>query len=290
MDDPADPPSETEPVSPSAGALPTSVSPSAAGRSPAVSPSAEPLGQPDAPPTRRRFLRGAGLVGAGMAVGVAGFAEVAHIAERKLPLLPGAASGTVGDRSTGGGRGQLRVTWEVRTDAKLIALTFDDGPRPEWTNLVLETLELYETPATFFLVGRRVLKYPYVLRGRMDRHDVGNHTWDHLDLARRSQTEAYDDLKQAHDAIIEITGKTPRLFRPPVRPLRRQFGSRRGPARLRACAVVAADGGVGLSRRPRRARAPHHQPGRARARSCSRTTSRRPVVTTGRSRSTASPR
>ena len=173
------------------------------------------MGPTDTSPTRRRFLRGAGLVGAGMAIGVAGFAEIARVAERKLPLLPGPASGTVGDRSTDGGRGQLRITWEGRTDARLIALTFDDGPRPEWTNLVLETLELYETPATFFLVGRRVRKYPDVLRGRMDRHDVGNHTWDHLDLARRSQAKAYDDLKQAHDAIIEITGKTPRLFRPP---------------------------------------------------------------------------
>jgi peptidoglycan-N-acetylglucosamine deacetylase len=149
-----------------------------------------------------------------MAVGVAGFAEAAHIADRKLPLLPGPASGTVGDRS-GAGNGQLRITWQVQTDAKLIALTFDDGPRPEWTNLVLDILERHETPATFFLVGRRVRKYAYVLRGKMDRHDVGNHTWDHLDLARRSQDEAYGELKQAHDAIVEITGKTPALFRPP---------------------------------------------------------------------------
>jgi peptidoglycan/xylan/chitin deacetylase (PgdA/CDA1 family) len=150
----------------------------------------------------------------GATLGVAGFAEVAQVAERKLPLLPGPASGTDG-YSAEPGRGQLRVTWTVESDERLIALTFDDGPRPEWTNMVLRTLERFETPATFFVVGRRVRKYATVLRGKVERHEIGNHTWNHLDLARRSQDEAYHDLKQAHSAIVEVTGKTPTLFRPP---------------------------------------------------------------------------
>jgi len=165
--------------------------------------------------TRRRVLRGGGLVGGGVALGIVGFGELANVSERKLPLLPGPAAATIGDRSVEPGRGQLRITWNVKTDERLVALTFDDGPRPQWTNMVLQTLERLETSATFFLVGRRVRKYPAVLRGKVDRHEVGNHTWNHLDAARRSQEEVYGDLRQAHDAIVDVTGKTPVLFRPP---------------------------------------------------------------------------
>jgi peptidoglycan/xylan/chitin deacetylase (PgdA/CDA1 family) len=165
--------------------------------------------------SRRRVLRGAGLVGLGAALGVVGFAEAARVAERKLPLLPGPAAATVGDRAGEPGRGQVRVTWTGAATKKLIALTFDDGPRPEWTELTLETFERHAVPATFFVVGRRVRKYAGVLRGAMARHEVGNHTWDHLDLARRSQEEAYRDLAEAHEAIVDVTGKVPLLCRPP---------------------------------------------------------------------------
>jgi peptidoglycan-N-acetylglucosamine deacetylase len=164
---------------------------------------------------RRALLRRAGLFAAGAGAGVAGFAEVARVADRKLPIRGGAASGTIETAGHHPGTGRAVVTWAVETERKLVALTFDDGPRPQWTSMVLDTLEQYGVPATFFMVGRRVRKYASVVVGRMARHEVANHTWDHLDLARRGPDEAYDDLARAHEAIIEVTGQTPTLFRPP---------------------------------------------------------------------------
>lgn len=165
--------------------------------------------------TRRAILRRAALVAVGAGAGAAAFAEAADVTDRKLPIRGGAASATAGRRYQHPGNGRLLVTWAVETDRKLVALTFDDGPRPEWTNMVLDTLQRFGTPATFFMVGRRVRKYAEVLRGRMGRHEVANHTWDHGDLARADVDQAYDQLVRAHDAIEEVTGQEPALLRPP---------------------------------------------------------------------------
>jgi len=164
---------------------------------------------------RRAVVRGAALAAAGAGVGAAAFAELADVTDRNLPIRGGAAGATVASRQRHPGAGQVLVTWEVLTDRKLVALTFDDGPRPEWTPMVLDTLRRHGVPATFFMVGRRVRKYADVLRGRLDRHEVANHTWDHVDLARQDAERAHDDLVRAHEAIEEVTGQRPRLLRPP---------------------------------------------------------------------------
>lgn len=165
--------------------------------------------------TRRTILRRTALLAAGAGMGAAAFAEAADVTDRNLPIRGGAAGATVANRQQHPGNGQLLVTWAVETDRKLVALTFDDGPRPEWTTMVLDTLHRHGVPATFFTVGRRVRKYAPVLHGRMARHEVANHTWDHRDLARADADEAYDDLLRAHDAIEEVTGQEPALLRPP---------------------------------------------------------------------------
>lgn len=161
------------------------------------------------------MLRRAALVAAGAGCGAVAFAEAASVTDRNLPIRGGAAGATVASRQAHPGRGQLLVTWAVDTDRPFVALTFDDGPRPEWTDRVLSTLDRYGVPATFFMVGRRVLKYRHVLAGRMGRHEAANHTWDHQDLARADADEAYADLVRAHEAITTVTGQEPRLLRPP---------------------------------------------------------------------------
>lgn len=156
---------------------------------------------------RRTFLRRAALVATGAGAGVVAFGELADVADRKLPLRPGPAAATVPSSQRLPGSGHLLITWEVHTHRKLVALTFDDGPRPEWTSMVLNTLHKYGVPATFFMVGRRVRKYSHVLTGRMARHEIGNHTWNHVDLTRRDSDQAYDDLYRAHEAIVDVTGR-----------------------------------------------------------------------------------
>jgi peptidoglycan-N-acetylglucosamine deacetylase len=109
----------------------------------------------------------------------------------------------------GARRHQLEIVWQVDTGQKLVALTFDDGPDPRVSPL------LYETRATFFLVGERVLKNHELIRGRMDRHEVANHTYRHESMFIKNREQAYEDLSKAHKAISSVTGKEPKLFRPP---------------------------------------------------------------------------
>jgi peptidoglycan/xylan/chitin deacetylase (PgdA/CDA1 family) len=165
---------------------------------------------------RRAILRGAGLVG--MGAGLAGAAGVYEVetqrkSDRAVDTL--AAAATEANRSRHVGQAQVVVHWSATTDKPLVALTFDDGPRPEWTPMVLDTLDRYDVPATFFVVGQRLRAYASLLRGRIARHEVANHTWDHGDLAQRSPAQAYDEMSRAHDVIVAATGKAPTLVRPP---------------------------------------------------------------------------
>ncbi|MFJ5665347.1 polysaccharide deacetylase family protein [Micromonospora sp. LA-10] len=164
---------------------------------------------------RRTVLRRSALLFGGAALGSAATAESTWVADRRLPLAGGPASATLGNGHQNVGRGGVQVLWGVRTDEPLVALTFDDGPRPQWTPMVLDTLAEHRVPATFFLVGERARRHAPLVRGRMDGHEVGNHSWAHRDLARMDAATVYDDLRRSHDAIAAATGAAPRLLRPP---------------------------------------------------------------------------
>lgn len=97
-----------------------------------------------------------------------------------------------------------------------VALTFDDGPEPLYTPLLLDTLDRIGVKATFFLVGRRVQQYPYFAREIARRgHELGNHTFHHRNLTRLSDEEVRDELESAQRTIEQVTGVTPIFFRPP---------------------------------------------------------------------------
>ncbi|SCG79946.1 Peptidoglycan/xylan/chitin deacetylase, PgdA/CDA1 family [Micromonospora rifamycinica] len=161
------------------------------------------------------MLGGGALLAGGVALGAAGMSQGTWLADRHLPLSTGPASATVGNRRQDVGSGGLQVVWHVPTTERLVALTFDDGPLPQWTPTVLDTLDRYAVPATFFLVGSRVHRHADLIRGRLARHEVGNHSWRHRDLARLAAAAVHDDLRRSHDAIAEVTGVPPRLARPP---------------------------------------------------------------------------
>ncbi|TCB93414.1 polysaccharide deacetylase family protein [Micromonospora zingiberis] len=164
---------------------------------------------------RRDLLRGGVLVTFGAGLGVVGFAEAADVADRKLPIRGGAASAVVPGRPDLLGAGRLEVNWFVRTDRKLVALTFDDGPGPRWTPMVLDILHQHHVPATFFMVGERARRHAALVQGRLAGHEVGSHSWAHHDLARMSFEQAYQDLARTHRELVAVTGQEPRLLRPP---------------------------------------------------------------------------
>ncbi len=110
-----------------------------------------------------------------------------------------------------------RVLWRVKTHEKIVALSFDDGPHPEFTPAILDILEKHRLPATFFLVGNHVQQHPRVVqRLAAGPHEIGNHTLNHRILPMLGDQRVLDEIRQADRLIREITGQAPRLLRPPM--------------------------------------------------------------------------
>ena len=99
--------------------------------------------------------------------------------------------------------------------AKHVVLTFDDGPTP-WTADILDVLRKHGVPATFFVVGARAADRPDLMR-RMygEGHEVGVHTFSHVNLANVSSRRQRVELDQTQLAIAAATGHTTNLLRAP---------------------------------------------------------------------------
>ena len=100
-------------------------------------------------------------------------------------------------------------------DVKCVALTFDDGPG-EHTDELLDILDENDAKATFYVLGSKLDSHTEeVERMVREDHEVGNHTWDHADLATLSASKIKDDLQRTDKAIKDVTGQTPTTMRPP---------------------------------------------------------------------------
>jgi cellulose synthase/poly-beta-1,6-N-acetylglucosamine synthase-like glycosyltransferase/peptidoglycan/xylan/chitin deacetylase (PgdA/CDA1 family) len=100
--------------------------------------------------------------------------------------------------------------------AKTVALTFDDGPDPRWTPAVLDVLARERVPATFFVVGSRVAAHAaLVRRERRAGHELGNHTWDHVDLTAAAGWRRRLELNLTQLALEGSAGVSTALMRPP---------------------------------------------------------------------------
>lgn len=101
-------------------------------------------------------------------------------------------------------------------DDKKVAITFDDGPNPQYTELLLDGLRERNVRATFFLIGKQAEEYPDLVK-RMDEdgHLIGNHTYSHVDLCKQSEEGVVEQVDRTNDIIEEITGKRPVYIRPP---------------------------------------------------------------------------
>jgi peptidoglycan-N-acetylglucosamine deacetylase len=102
------------------------------------------------------------------------------------------------------------VYWRIPVKEKCIYLTFDDGPIPDVTPWVLETLKSFDAHATFFCVGENVNKHNDIYKLLLEAgHRTGNHSFHHI-KAWNTKKELYlDDVDKAHDLINS------RLYRPP---------------------------------------------------------------------------
>jgi peptidoglycan-N-acetylglucosamine deacetylase len=98
--------------------------------------------------------------------------------------------------------------------ARLVALTFDDGPGP-WTLPLVSALRHAGAPATFFLVGSRVVYWPEGARAAAVAGSIGNHTWTHPHLAGMKPARIARQLRWTQLQILETTRRLPAVFRPP---------------------------------------------------------------------------
>jgi peptidoglycan/xylan/chitin deacetylase (PgdA/CDA1 family) len=112
--------------------------------------------------------------------------------------------------------GTKRVIWSVDTASPVVALTFDDGPHPELTPRILRILDKRGIRATFNVMGLCAVHHHDVARRIVaEGHELGNHTWTHLDLSQQTAPETLRQLRRAKEVIEDIAGARARLFRPP---------------------------------------------------------------------------
>src|SRR5436190_16060016 len=135
-------------------------------------------------------------IGAGLAA-----AGAVHVGPAAAPVVPPIARA-------------LRIPLTI--PAPGVGITFDDGPHPEGTAATLEILARASVPATFFLAGEQVERYPS-LAGEIVAagHEVALHCHRHRNQLRLTPRQIVSDMRTGEAAIAEATGRPPRLFRPP---------------------------------------------------------------------------
>jgi peptidoglycan/xylan/chitin deacetylase (PgdA/CDA1 family) len=107
----------------------------------------------------------------------------------------------------------LGTITHVSTRKPVVALTFDDGPHPEYTPRLLNILEKHQAHATFFVVGEMAKKHSILVQNAFSAgHDIGNHSWDHPSFPEIARSERWKQL-QACTQTLAPFGQ--RLFRPP---------------------------------------------------------------------------
>ena len=105
-----------------------------------------------------------------------------------------------------------------KNTAKAIALTFDDGPDPLWTPAILDILEHYHVPATFFVVGMNAEAHPGLLaREWNDGMEIGNHSYTHPEMSKLKPMRTRLELDATQRIIQSVTGHSTTLFRAPNR-------------------------------------------------------------------------
>ena len=150
-------------------------------------------------------------------------------AQTSLPLPPlSPPAGKVESRYLSVAEVKAKHEWEIERriifpklvrgnpKKKQIALTFDDGPHPEFTLQILSILKKEEVKATFFVIGKMVDRHPeLVVQEAAEGHEVANHTYNHIRLPTLTEHGIARELKEGAKAIERALGHSTKLYRPP---------------------------------------------------------------------------
>lgn len=104
----------------------------------------------------------------------------------------------------------------IDTSAPMVALTFDDGPNPDYTRRILKVLEENYSHATFFVVGTNAEKYQETLRAiATSGNEIGNHTYSHANLTDIDPEDVEEEIDKVNRAVKKATGEIATVIRPP---------------------------------------------------------------------------
>ena len=128
-----------------------------------------------------------------------------------LLLLGLSLNGKIVDPTSSAGAGH-----KAGREHPVLALTFDDGPHPVYTPQLLDGLEKRNVKASFFLMGKNIAGNEAIVQRMYEEgHLIGNHTFDHVQLNKLSESEACSQITKTSNAIYKITGQYPTYVRPP---------------------------------------------------------------------------
>lgn len=97
-----------------------------------------------------------------------------------------------------------------------MAITFDDGPNPDYTEELLEGLKERNVTASFFLLGKEAEKFPDIVKKIHEGgHLIGTHSYEHVNLCNLTDEAAVEQVDKTNQVILELTGEYPQYIRPP---------------------------------------------------------------------------
>ena len=103
----------------------------------------------------------------------------------------------------------------IDPDRPMVALTFDDGPSNHTLD-ILDTLSHYRSRATFFVLGSLIEGHQEIIRLAHDRgNEILGHSWSHVNFNRSSRSQVISEITRTYNAITDVVGEAPRLYRPP---------------------------------------------------------------------------
>jgi peptidoglycan/xylan/chitin deacetylase (PgdA/CDA1 family) len=112
--------------------------------------------------------------------------------------------------------GAADMTRQEDEQVKKVALTFDDGPNPTYTEPLLDGLKERQVSVTFFVLGQEVERYPQLVRRASEEgHLIGVHSYEHVNLRNLTDEKALEQVNRANQVIYQVTGSYASLIRPP---------------------------------------------------------------------------
>lgn len=134
----------------------------------------------------------------------------------EAPVELGAAAEVSAEPGADSVQKEVPSDFPASDERKKIALTFDDGPHPVYTQQMLNLLKERQVPATFFLLGQNVEEYGDLVKEIADEgHLIGNHTYHHVQITTLSTEQAYEEIDETSRLIEELTGQGTEYVRPP---------------------------------------------------------------------------